>query len=128
MVNYKILIKKLDKHGINYQCIDWFKNYLNSWKQYVCYSKWTIPLKEITCGAPQGSFLVPLLSLILADDSQHVTNFLNAIQFIFTVETNIFSPNSVIKELFENVKKELANVTNWCVTNKLSINTSKTSS
>ena len=55
-----------------------------------------------------------------------ITFFLNSI--MFAVETNIFYPNSIIKELFENVNKELANVTNWCVTNKLSINASKISS
>ena len=32
MVNYKILIKKLEKYGIKHQYIDWFKSYLNSWK------------------------------------------------------------------------------------------------
>ena len=42
MVNYKILIKKLEKYGIKHQYIDWFKSYLNSWKQYVCYSKGTM--------------------------------------------------------------------------------------
>ena len=47
---------------------------------------------------------------------------------MFADETNIFYPNSIIKELFENVHKELANVANWCVTNELSINTSKLSS
>ena len=101
MVNYNILIKKLEKYGIRYQYIDWFKSYLNSWKQYVCYSEGTIPLKEVTCGAPQGSILVPLISLIFVDDFQNVTNFLNSI--MFAVETNIFYPNSLIKELFENV-------------------------
>ena len=116
----------MEKYGIKHQYIDWFKSYLNSWKQYVCYSEGTIPLKEVICGAPQGSILVPLLSLIFVDDFQNVTNFLNSI--MFAVETNIFYPNSIIKELFENVNKELANVTNWCVTNKLSINTSKISS
>ena len=116
----------MEKYGIKHQHIDWFKNYLNSWKQYACYSKGTLPLKGVTCGAPQGSILVPLLSLIFVDDFQHVTNFLNSI--MFAVETNIFYPNSIIKELFENVNKELANVTNWCVTNKLSINASKISS
>ena len=121
MVNYKILIKKLEKYGIKHQHIDWFKSYLNSWKQYVCYSTGTLPLKGVTC-----SILVPLLSLIFVDDFQHVTNFLNSI--MFAVETNIFYPNSIIKELFENVNKALANVTNWCVTNKLSINVSKISS
>ena len=75
MVNYKILINRLEKYGIKYQYIDWFKSYLNSWKQHVCYSKGTIPLKEVTCGSPQGSILVPLLSLIFVDDFQHVTKF-----------------------------------------------------
>ena len=44
---------------------------------------------------------------------------------MLTVETNIFHPNSIITELFENVNKELANVTTWCVTNKLSIKQAK---
>ena len=39
---------------------------------------------------------------------------------MFAVETNIFYPNSIIKELFEKVNKELASVTNWYITNKLS--------
>ena len=55
--------------------MDWFKSYLNSWKHYVFYSKGTIPLNEVPCGAPQGSVLVPLLSLIFADDFQHETKF-----------------------------------------------------
>ena len=101
MVNYKILIKKMKKYGIKYQYIDWFKSYLNSLKQYVCYSEGTIPLQEVTCGAPQGSTLVPLLSLVSADDFQNVTNFLNSV--MFAAETSIFYPNSIINELFENV-------------------------
>ena len=107
-VIYKILIRKLEKYGIKSQYIDWVKSYLNSWKQNVCYSE------EI------------LLSLIFVDDFQHVRNLLNSI--IFAVETNIFYSNRNIKELFEKVNKELANVTNWCVTNKLSINASKINS
>ena len=47
---------------------------------------------------------------------------------MFAVDTYIFYLNSNINELFENVNKELANVTNWCVSNKLSINTSKINS
>ena len=35
MVSYKILIEKLEKYGIKHQYIDWLKNYLNFWKQYV---------------------------------------------------------------------------------------------
>ena len=107
-VNYKILIRKLEKYGINHQYIDWVKSYLNSWKQYVCYPE------------------VTLLSLIFVGNFQHVTNFLNLI--MFAVETNIFYSNRNINELFEKVNKEQANVTNWCVTNKLSTNASKINS
>ena len=44
---------------------------------------------------------------------------------MFAENTNILYSNKNIKEMFENVNKELANVTNCCVANKLSINTSK---
>ena len=89
----------MEKYGIKYQYIDWFKRYLDSWKQYVCYSEGTIPLKEVTYGAPQGSILAPLISLIIDDDLKNVTNFLNSI--MFAVEANIFYPNSIIKELLK---------------------------
>ena len=41
-INYKILIRKLEKYGIKHQYIDWVKSYLNSWKQYVSYSEGTL--------------------------------------------------------------------------------------
>ena len=47
---------------------------------------------------------------------------------MFAADTNIFYSNSNAKDLFENVNKELANVTNCCVTNKPSINTNKINS
>ena len=77
-------------------------------EQYACYSKGT------------------LLSLIFVDDFKHVTDFLNSI--MFAVETNVFYLNRNITELFEKVNKELTNVTNRCVMNKLSINTSRINS
>ena len=46
-VDCKILIRKLEKHGIKHQYIDWFKSYRNSWKQYVRYTERTTPLQEV---------------------------------------------------------------------------------
>ena len=80
-------MRKLEKYGIKHQYIDWFKSYLNSWKQCVHYSEETTLLEIIKCGAPQGSILGPLLSLIFANDLQYVTKFLNPIMFV--VHTNI---------------------------------------
>ena len=58
-----ILFRKLEKYGIKHQYIDWFKSYINSWKQYMRHSEGTTPLQEVKCGAPQGSILGPLPSL-----------------------------------------------------------------
>ena len=118
-VDYKILIRKFEKYGIKHQHSVYKK-------QYARCSEGTTPLQEVKCGAPQDSILGPLLSLIFVNDLQHVTKFLNPI--MFAVDTNIFYSNSNIKELFENVNKELANVTDWCVAKKQSINTSKINS
>ena len=57
---------------------------------------------------PSGVSSGSITFRIFVDDFQHVTNFLKSI--MFAVKTNIFYPNSIIKELFENVNKELANV------------------
>ena len=123
MVDYQTLVQKLKKYGIKRQYIDWFKSYLNSWKQYGRCPEAAALLKKVKCGAPQGPILGPLLSLIFFNDLHHVTKFLSPI--MFAKDTNIFYSNSNINKLLENVNKELANVTNWCVANKLSINTSK---
>ena len=58
--------------------------------------------------------------LIFVDDLQHVTKFLDPI--MFADDTNLIYSDSK----FEKVNKELTNVTDWCLANKLSINTSKT--
>ena len=59
--------------------------------------------------------------LIFVNDLQHITKFLHPI--MFPEDTNIFYSNSNINELFDNVNKELANNTDWCFANKLSVNT-----
>ena len=62
--------------------------------------------------------------MIFVNDLQHVRKFLDPI--IFAEDTNVFYSNSHINDLFENAKKELANFTDWCFANKLSVDTSKT--
>ena len=67
-VDYKILIRKLEKYGIKHQYIDWFKRCLNYWKQYVCNSEATILLEKIKYRVPQDSVLGRLLSLTFVND------------------------------------------------------------
>ena len=111
-------IKKLWINEIRHQYINKFKSYLNSWKQYVRYSKGSRLSKQIKCHVSQGSTLGSLLFLYLVMIS-HVTKFLDPIMFVD--DTNLFYLN----ELFENVNNKLANATDWCFANKLSIQAKK---
>ena len=111
-MDHKILIKKLEKYGIKHQYIDWFKSYLNSQKQYVRYSEGATPSAKNKCGVSQSSMLDPLLISIFANDLQHVTKFLDPI--MFAGDINLFNSNSNIKEVLENVNRELVNVEYFC--------------
>ena len=62
-----------------------------------------------------------IIFLIFLNDLQHVTKFLDLV--MFADDTNLLYSYSNINELFQNGNKELAKVTNWCFTNKLSIDT-----
>ena len=106
------------KYEIRHQYINKFKSYLNSWKQYVRYSEGSRLSKQIKCHVSQGSTLGSLLFLYLVMIS-HVTKFLDPIMFVD--DTNLFYLN----ELFENVNNKLANATDWCFANKLSIQAKK---
>ena len=54
-VDHNILLAKLANFGIRGIVYNWFKDYLNDRKQYVCISGTNSECGKITCGVPQGS-------------------------------------------------------------------------
>ena len=74
-------------------------------------------LKDVTCGVPQESISGPLLFLICVHDLWYASDLLELI--IFADDTNLFYAERDIKKLFETV-------TQWFISNKLSINMTKT--
>ena len=63
-VNHKILLDKLEHHGVCGIALQWFKSYLSCRKQFVQYNSYNSSLLHIPCGVPQGSILGPLLFLV----------------------------------------------------------------
>ena len=123
-VDHNILWRKLDYYGIRGIANKWFCSYLKKRKQFVSIENNTSSVKEILTGVPQGSVLGPLLFLIYINDLHKSIRFSNT--YHFTDDTSIIQSNPSLKRLSKQVNKDLANLSNWLRTNKLSPNVKKT--
>ena len=123
-VDHKILLRKMEIYGIGGTTLKWFENYLTNRKQYIQISNIKkTDLKDVVCGVPQGSILGPLLFLIYVNDLQYASNLLDPI--MFADDTNLFYTEENIKTLFDIVNIELQKISQWFISNKLSLNITK---
>ena len=124
-VDHKRLMSKLEMYGIKGNLLKWFESYLTNRKQYIQIDKETkIALQDVTCGAPQGSILGPLLFLIYVNDLQYAPNLIEPI--MFADDTNLFYAERDKNFFFQMVNNELQKIFQWFISSKLSINLSKT--
>ena len=79
--------------------------------------------KKVACKVPQGSILGPLLFLIYVNDLPSASNWLNTI--MFADDTSLFFEHKDINVLCSTANKELQNINEWFISNKLSLNIKK---
>ena len=124
-VDHSILLKKLELYGVTDRNHTWFKNYLSNRKQFIqINNEENTELETITCGVPQGSILGPLLFLLYVNDLKNASNLLGLI--MFADDTNLFLTHKDIIYLFETANLQLERINQWFISNKLSLNVSKT--
>ena len=125
-INYQILPDKLCKYGARGRPHDWFVSYLQDRHQFAQIGDEKSSLLEMTCGAPQGSTLVPLLFLIYIND---IANSSNKLSFrLFADDANIFYASDDTNDIESVINCEMTRLLNYYSINKLSVNMKKLTS
>ena len=97
-------------------------------KNAVSMARYPVSANRLTCGAPQGSILGPLLFLLL-----YINDLPNCLDIscakVFADDTNITIPGCTFAEheqATNSVNSELINLYSWLKANNLSLNIAKT--
>ena len=123
-VPHNILLKKLEFYGIRGVLNNWFKDYLSNRSQQTKVSNHLSNVKTIKFGVPQGSVLGPLLFLLFINDLPHFSNLLSTI--LFADDANLSLSGKDPKRLIQIANIELIKFYDWCLANRLTINSLKT--
>jgi hypothetical protein len=123
VVSHEILIKKLQKLGINGVALEWFKSYLSNRTQQVDINGNLSESKQLKISVLQGTILGPILFLCFINDLPEATEL---ILFLFADDTSCTAADNDLPTLIRYVNIELQKLANWFRSNKMVVNISKT--
>lgn len=124
-VSHNLLLQKLHKEGITGSAIKILESYLHRRKQIVKIGKFQSKPATLTYGVPQGSILGPLLFLIYINSISNID--LSGDITLYADDTSLFYFGDNIKNIIDVAQRDLNVISEWFVSNLLTINTKKTS-
>ena len=122
-LDHTTLIHKLEFYGIRGIALKWFKSYLSNRNQVVQIGNIISSPLQLQTGVPQGSNLGPLLFIIYINDMHSCINSGHTIHF--ADDTCLLYTSNSIRGLQNQLNKELGQINDWLVSNKLSLNVHK---
>ena len=134
-IDHRILLQKLKYYGVSDTPLKWLRSYLSDRKQCVYYEGVFSDELSVCTGVPQGSILGPLLFIIYMNDIYEASDKFQLI--LYADDTNMVAPlcsfspdmalkNITTKQLSCNINKELNQIQDWLLVNKLTLNVDKT--
>ena len=123
-VDSKILLDKLHFIGIRGNLFKILVSYLANRKQRVQINNCLSELNEINLGVPQGSILGPLLFIIYINDLPSVSDISDF--YLFADDTAIIVKGNSLVDLQNKINLIIPDITRWFLSNRLSLNASKT--
>lgn len=123
LVDYKILLSKLDCYGIRGQALKWIESFLVERKHLVDIGGNKSDCLDLCMGVPQGSVLGPLLFIIYINDFPK--HLLNSKATLFADDTSILSSDKSRASLVHKMNTEIEHIDCYYRNNNLLINISK---
>ena len=123
-VDREILLRKLYHYGIRGQAHNLLRSYLTDRYQYTLINNIASDLELVEYGVPQGSCLGPLLFLIFINDMP--LSSLKLIIKLFADDSLLFLNGKSLEEVQNTLNEELPKIEKWFLSNKLTINATKT--
>ena len=128
MLNFNILLNKLQYYGIHGISLSLIRSYLTNRFQYVQFENSESDLLEIKTGIPQGSILGPLFFSIMINDLVYSSNKFKFLMYADDTTIYFNLEDFPIENREVLINNELEKVNKWLKLNKLAVNVDKTKS
>ena len=125
-VSHELLVRKLSKYNFHDSSIVLVESYLADRLQYVAHNGAVSSPCRVIHGVPQGSVLGPLLFLLYINDIGACTSSTSAKILLFADDTTALERADDLSLLDRRTSDTQAEVRQWFLANKLSINETKT--